>query len=95
MVYIDSFSRRKNTDALGWAIPQILVQTPTERALLIGPGETKVVESLQEKRGGAHYAATVEFLVNHGYMLNGLSIRLQNTPFQKSTIMAPIKNINR
>lgn len=56
VVYIGSFSRYKNTDALGWAIPQILDQTPTECALLIGPGETKVVETLQEQ-----YGARIEY----------------------------------
>ncbi len=57
VVYIGSFSRYKNTEALGWAIPQILEQTPTESALLIGPGETKVVETLQGK-----YGARIDYL---------------------------------
>jgi glycosyltransferase involved in cell wall biosynthesis len=51
LIYIGTFSQRKNTDALGWMIPQILQQTPTERALLIGPGDTGVVDTLQKQFG--------------------------------------------
>lgn len=51
VIYIGTFGSHKNTNALGWAIPQILEQTPTERALLIGPGDIGVVETLQQQFG--------------------------------------------
>lgn len=51
VVYIGTFNPHKNTNALGWAIPQILEQTPTEQALLIGPGDTAVVDTLKQRYG--------------------------------------------
>lgn len=51
VVYIGTFNPHKNTNALGWAIPQILDQTPTEYALLIGPGDTAVVDTLKQRYG--------------------------------------------
>lgn len=51
MFYIGSFSAYKNTDSLAWVVPQVLESTDTEEVLLIGPGDTKVVDDLIEKYG--------------------------------------------
>ena len=51
MIYIGGFAKKKNTDALGWIVPEILSNTPTESALLIGSGEIQVVTYLQQKLG--------------------------------------------
>lgn len=46
MFYIGSFSAHKNTDSLAWVVPQVLEETDTEYVLLIGPGDTQVVDDL-------------------------------------------------
>jgi len=51
MFYIGSFSAYKNTDSLAWVVPQVLEETETEEVLLIGPGDTQVVNDLIAKYG--------------------------------------------
>lgn len=51
LIFIGAFSKWKNTEAFRWAIPLLLEQTPTESALLIGPGEIDVVTELQNRYG--------------------------------------------